>query len=89
VSQLASSLHHRNAVNRDGNPNRELVKDYGRALVGWTGSTSRSQPVRSSEFSSQTGPARPTTIRRLLDLIRHTARSVTVLGLDPRVDGVV
>jgi ABC-type multidrug transport system ATPase subunit len=39
-------------------------------------------------FLEPDGADKTTTIRRLLDLIRPTAGSVTVLGLDPRVDGV-
>ena len=47
-------------------------------------STSRSSAARSSASSGPTAPGKSTTMRLLLDLIRPTAGSATVLGLDCR-----
>jgi ABC-2 type transport system ATP-binding protein len=64
-----------------------LVKDYGgtRALAGLD------LDVRTGEvygFLGPNGAGKTTTIRLLLDLIRPTDGRATVLGLDPRMDGV-
>ncbi len=66
---------------------RGLCKDYGptHALRGLD------LQVRSGEvfgFLGPNGAGKTTTIRVLLDLIRPTSGRVTVVGLDPRRDGV-
>jgi ABC-2 type transport system ATP-binding protein len=64
-----------------------LTKDYGRTR----GLDGLDLEVRVGEvygFLGPNGSGKTTTIRLLLDLIRPTAGSVTVLGLDPRADGV-
>ncbi|WP_280275883.1 ABC transporter ATP-binding protein [Nocardia wallacei] len=66
---------------------RDLAKTYGtrRGLTGLT------LDVREGEVFGYLGPngaGKSTTIRLLLDLIRPTSGSATVLGLDPRADGV-
>ncbi|APE36955.1 ABC transporter [Nocardia mangyaensis] len=66
---------------------RELTKAYGtrRGLTGLT------LDVRSGEVFGYLGPngaGKSTTIRLLLDLIRPTTGTASVLGLDPRADGV-
>ncbi|KUL42820.1 ABC transporter ATP-binding protein [Streptomyces regalis] len=66
---------------------RELTKTYGsrRGLAGLT------LDVRVGEVFGYLGPngaGKSTTIRLLLDLIRPTVGRATVLGLDPRADGV-
>ncbi|WP_187683415.1 ABC transporter ATP-binding protein [Nocardia wallacei] len=66
---------------------RDLTKTYGtrRGLAGLT------LDVREGEVFGYLGPngaGKSTTIRLLLDLIRPTSGSATVLGLDPRADGV-
>lgn len=66
---------------------RDLTKTYGtrRGLTGLT------LDVRAGEMFGYLGPngaGKSTTIRLLLDLIRPTSGSTTVLGLDPRTDGI-
>jgi ABC-2 type transport system ATP-binding protein len=64
-----------------------LVKDYGRVR----GLDGLDLEVRIGEvygFLGPNGAGKTTTIRLLFDLIRPTTGSVTVLGLDPRADGV-
>ncbi|MBB5916761.1 ABC-2 type transport system ATP-binding protein [Nocardia transvalensis] len=66
---------------------RDLTKTYGtrRGLSGLT------LDVREGEVFGYLGPngaGKSTTIRLLLDLIRPTSGAATVLGLDPRRDGV-
>ncbi|MFC4128252.1 ABC transporter ATP-binding protein [Nocardia rhizosphaerae] len=66
---------------------RDLTKTYGtsRGLSGLT------LDVRAGEVFGYLGPngaGKSTTIRLLLDLIRPTSGTATVLGLDPRHDGV-
>ncbi|MFJ1596497.1 ABC transporter ATP-binding protein [Streptomyces sp. NPDC088261] len=66
---------------------RELTKTYG-ARRGLSG---LNLEVRAGEVFGYLGPngaGKSTTIRLLLDLIRPTGGTVTVLGLDPRADGV-
>ncbi|MEU5407405.1 ABC transporter ATP-binding protein [Nocardia asteroides] len=66
---------------------RELTKTYG-ARRGLTG---LNLDVRTGEVFGYLGPngaGKSTTIRLLLDLIRPTTGTATVLGLDPRTDGV-
>ncbi|NKY89587.1 ABC transporter ATP-binding protein [Nocardia veterana] len=66
---------------------RDLTKTYG-ARRGLTGLT---LDVRAGEVFGYLGPngaGKSTTIRLLLDLIRPTSGTATVLGLDPRHDGV-
>ncbi|GAD81774.1 ATP-binding cassette domain-containing protein [Nocardia asteroides] len=66
---------------------RELTKAYG-ARRGLTG---LNLDVRTGEVFGYLGPngaGKSTTIRLLLDLIRPTTGTATVLGLDPRTDGV-
>src|SRR4051794_5814540 len=65
-----------------------LVKTYGRGSRGLAG---LDLEVRTGEVYGLLGPngaGKSTTIRILLDLIRPTAGTVRVLGLDPRADGV-
>ena len=65
-----------------------LIKTYGRGSRGLAG---LDLEVRTGEVYGYLGPngaGKSTTIRILLDLIRPTAGSVRVLGLDPRADGV-
>ena len=65
-----------------------LVKRYGRSR----GLAGLDLEVRRGEvygFLGPNGAGKTTTIRLLLDLIRPTAGRLTVLGLDPRRDGVV
>ncbi|WP_280220106.1 ABC transporter ATP-binding protein [Nocardia neocaledoniensis] len=67
---------------------RELTKAYG-ARRGLTG---LNLDVRSGEVFGYLGPngaGKSTTIRLLLDLIRPTSGTASVLGLDPGADGVV
>lgn len=66
---------------------RELTKTYGnrRGLTGLT------LDVRAGEVFGYLGPngaGKSTTIRLLMDLIRPTAGTASVLGLDPRENGV-
>ncbi|MGF0319193.1 ABC transporter ATP-binding protein [Nocardia fluminea] len=66
---------------------RDLTKNYGprRGLTGLT------LDVRAGEVFGYLGPngaGKSTTIRLLLDLIRPTSGTASVLGLDPRADGV-
>ncbi|WP_024803015.1 ABC transporter ATP-binding protein [Nocardia sp. BMG51109] len=66
---------------------RDLTKSYGprRGLTGLT------LDIREGEVFGYLGPngaGKSTTIRLLLDLIRPTSGAATVLGLDPRRDGV-
>ncbi|MFF7656585.1 ABC transporter ATP-binding protein [Streptomyces sp. NPDC007983] len=66
---------------------RELTKTYGSRR----GLTGLSLDVRAGEvfgFLGPNGAGKSTTIRLLLDLIRPTGGTATVLGLDPRADGV-
>jgi ABC-2 type transport system ATP-binding protein len=64
-----------------------LVKDYGRtrALAGLDLEVTAGEVYG---FLGPNGAGKTTTIRLLLDLIRPTAGRATVLGLDPRLDGV-
>ncbi|GGZ21266.1 ABC transporter ATP-binding protein [Streptomyces poonensis] len=66
---------------------RELTKTYGtrRGLTGLTLDVVRGEVFG---FLGPNGAGKSTTIRLLLDLIRPTAGSATVLGLDPRGEGV-
>jgi ABC-2 type transport system ATP-binding protein len=71
------------AIQTDG-----LIKTYGRGNRGLAG---LDLEVKTGEVYGYLGPngaGKSTTIRILLDLIRPTAGSVRVLGLDPRADGV-
>jgi ABC-2 type transport system ATP-binding protein len=64
-----------------------LVKRYGRAR----GLAGLDLEVRQGEvygFLGPNGAGKTTTIRLLVDLLRPTAGQVSVLGLDPRRDGV-
>ena len=64
-----------------------LVKDYGRTR----GLDGLDMEVKTGEvygFLGPNGAGKTTTIRLLLDLIRPSSGSVSVLGLDPRADGV-
>jgi len=65
-----------------------LVKDYGpvHALRGIDLEVQRGEVFG---FLGPNGAGKTTTIRCLLDLLRPTAGRVSVLGLDPRRDGVV
>ncbi|MFJ2662801.1 ABC transporter ATP-binding protein [Nocardia fluminea] len=66
---------------------RDLAKTYGTRR----GLTGLSLDVRAGEVFGYLGPngaGKSTTIRLLLDLIRPTAGTASVLGLDPRADGV-
>jgi len=66
---------------------RELTKTYGPRR----GLTDLTLEVRTGEvfgFLGPNGAGKSTTIRLMLDLIRPTSGAVTVLGLDPRGDGV-
>ncbi len=64
-----------------------LVKDYGRvrALAGIDLEVRRGEVFG---FLGPNGAGKTTTIRCLLDLLRPTAGTVEVLGLDPRRDGM-
>jgi ABC-2 type transport system ATP-binding protein len=65
----------------------QLTKRYGRNR----GLTGLDLEVRTGEvygFLGPNGAGKTTTIRLLLDLIRPTSGRATVLGLDPRADGV-
>ncbi|MGC4970188.1 ABC transporter ATP-binding protein [Streptomyces globisporus] len=66
---------------------RELTKTYGtrRGLTGLTLDVVQGEVFG---FLGPNGAGKSTTIRLLLDLIRPTAGRATVLGLDPRGDGV-
>ncbi|MFC4375052.1 ABC transporter ATP-binding protein [Nocardia halotolerans] len=66
---------------------RDLTKTYGTKR----GLTGLSLDVRAGEVFGYLGPngaGKSTTIRLLLDLIRPTSGTASVLGLDPRHDGV-
>ncbi|MGW4498004.1 ABC transporter ATP-binding protein [Micromonospora sp. NPDC004336] len=65
----------------------ELVKTYGRNR-GLTGLDLRVEPGEVYGFLGPNGAGKSTTIRLLLDLIRPTGGRLSVLGLDPRRDGV-
>jgi len=65
----------------------QLVKTYGRSR----GLAGLDLEVRRGEvygFLGPNGAGKTTTIRLLLDLIRPTSGTISVLGLDPRRDGV-
>src|SRR5450759_4095044 len=64
-----------------------LVKDYGtvHAVRGIDLEVRRGEVFG---FLGPNGAAKTTTIRCLLDLLRPTAGRITVLGLDPRRDGI-
>jgi ABC-2 type transport system ATP-binding protein len=64
-----------------------LVKRYGRNR-GLDGLDLKVQPGEVYGFLGPNGAGKTTTIRLLLDLIRPTQGRATVLGLDPRRDGV-
>jgi ABC-2 type transport system ATP-binding protein len=64
-----------------------LIKDYGRTR-GLDGLDLEVQVGEVYGFLGPNGAGKTTTIRLLLDLIRPTSGTVTVLGLDPRTDGV-
>jgi ABC-2 type transport system ATP-binding protein len=64
-----------------------LIKRYGRHR-GLTGLDLEVQRGEVYGFLGPNGAGKTTTIRLLLDLIRPTAGRVSVLGLDPRRDGV-
>lgn len=64
-----------------------LVKTYGRNR-GLTGLDLRVERGEVYGFLGPNGAGKSTTIRLLLDLIRPTSGRVTVLGRDPRRDGV-
>ncbi|MDO3701801.1 ABC transporter ATP-binding protein [Micromonospora sp. C28SCA-DRY-2] len=65
----------------------KLVKTYGRNR-GLTGLDLRVEPGEVYGFLGPNGAGKSTTIRLLLDLIRPTSGRVSVLGADPRRDGV-
>ncbi|SCL68455.1 ABC-2 type transport system ATP-binding protein [Micromonospora citrea] len=65
----------------------DLVKTYGRNR-GLTGLDLRVEPGEVYGFLGPNGAGKSTTIRLLLDLIRPTSGRVSVLGVDPRRDGV-
>jgi len=64
-----------------------LVKRYGRNR-GLDGLDLKVQPGEVYGFLGPNGAGKTTTIRLLLDLIRPTQGRASVLGLDPRRDGV-
>jgi ABC-2 type transport system ATP-binding protein len=64
-----------------------LVKTYGRNR-GLTGLDLQVDTGEVYGFLGPNGAGKSTTIRILLDLIRPTSGRVTVLGADPRADGV-
>lgn len=64
-----------------------LVKSYGRNR-GLTGLDLEVHAGEVYGFLGPNGAGKSTTIRLLLDLIRPTSGTATVLGLDPRRDGV-
>ncbi|PZG00104.1 ABC transporter ATP-binding protein [Micromonospora deserti] len=64
-----------------------LVKTYGRNR-GLTGLDLRVEPGEVYGFLGPNGAGKSTTIRLLLDLIRPTSGRISVLGADPRRDGV-
>jgi ABC-2 type transport system ATP-binding protein len=64
-----------------------LVKDYGRTHA-LRGLDLQVNPGEVFGFLGPNGAGKSTTIRVLLDLIRPTAGQVSVLGLDPRRQGV-
>jgi ABC-2 type transport system ATP-binding protein len=66
----------------------QLIKTYGRGNRGLAG---LDLEVKTGEVYGYLGPngaGKSTTIRILIDLIRPTSGQVSVLGLDPRTDGV-
>jgi ABC-2 type transport system ATP-binding protein len=65
-----------------------LVKTYGRGSRGLAGLDLEVHTGEVYGYLGPNGAGKSTTIRILLDLIRPTAGSVRVLGLDPRADGV-
>ncbi|RLK12073.1 ABC-2 type transport system ATP-binding protein [Micromonospora sp. M71_S20] len=65
----------------------KLVKTYGRNR-GLTGLDLRVERGEVYGFLGPNGAGKSTTIRLLLDLIRPTSGRVSVLGADPRRDGV-
>ncbi|HZA84317.1 MAG TPA: ATP-binding cassette domain-containing protein, partial [Actinomycetes bacterium] len=64
-----------------------LVKRYGRNR-GLAGLDLEVRPGEVYGFLGPNGAGKTTTIRLLLDLIRPTEGRATMLGLDPRRDGV-
>ena len=64
-----------------------LTKRYGRQR-GLTGLDLEVHQGEVYGFLGPNGAGKTTTIRLLLDLIRPTAGRATVMGLDPRRDGV-
>ena len=64
-----------------------LVKDYGRARA-LAGISLRVEPGQIFGFLGPNGAGKTTTIRILLDLLRPTSGSATVLGLDCRRDSL-
>ncbi|MEU0001276.1 ABC transporter ATP-binding protein [Streptomyces microflavus] len=66
---------------------RELTKTYG-SRRGLTGLSLDVVEGEVFGFLGPNGAGKSTTIRLLLDLIRPTGGSASVLGLDPRSDGV-
>ncbi|KPC84743.1 MULTISPECIES: ABC transporter ATP-binding protein [Streptomyces] len=66
---------------------RELTKTYG-SRRGLTGLTLEVRVGEVFGFLGPNGAGKSTTIRLLLDLIRPTSGMATVLGLEPRGDGV-
>ncbi len=67
---------------------KDLVKTYGRGSRGLAGLDLEVKTNEVYGFLGPNGAGKSTTIRILLDLIRPTAGTVEVLGLDPRADGV-
>ncbi|MDH3592252.1 MAG: ABC transporter ATP-binding protein [Planctomycetota bacterium] len=61
----------------------ELTKIYRSGTVGISGLTLRVETGRVAGFVGPNGAGKTTTIRLLLDLLRPTAGSARVLGLDP------
>ncbi|MEV6632096.1 ABC transporter ATP-binding protein [Actinoplanes sp. NPDC051470] len=67
---------------------RGLVKTYGRGRRGLAGLDLQVESGEVYGYLGPNGAGKSTTIRILLDLIRPTGGEVSVLGLDPRRDGV-
>ena len=66
----------------------DLRKTYGRGSRGLAGLDLQVKTGEVYGYLGPNGAGKSTTIRILLDLIRPTSGHVSVLGLDPRADGV-